>query len=192
MRRDRGFTLVELLVASAIGAMLMIGALGVVVRLNQTRTEVKQHAGAMRLDDVADLIEHDLVNSREMVSGDGQLLLSTVADSNSDDSSLGEPSRVIYSIQTLGGEPWLVRTSVDLLNRSNENASPELVAAGITGVGARDAEQPPLSTEQLMPGSAPGAGALPPGFPAGQTVPQRVRFSLMTSSGRYDRVLLLR
>jgi prepilin-type N-terminal cleavage/methylation domain-containing protein len=190
MRREPGFTLVELLVASAIGAMLMIGAMSVVVRLNQTGAELKEHAGAIRLDDVADGIEHDLVNSREMISGGGQLQLSTVTGSGTGGPTIGSPSRVIYSVQTLGGEPWLVRTSVDLLDRSSDNGHPELVAAGITGIGARDANLPPLPPEQLTTGSA--SGSLPPGFPAGQAVPQRVRLSLMTSSGRYDRVLLLR
>ena len=103
----RGFTLVEMLGATALAAVLMVAAFQVLASLGRTRAllagQEKQPPGVDRL---AEAIRSDLVNARFIRPSDGRLDLVGFGG------GAHRPATVTYSLRTAGGRGWLVREQV--------------------------------------------------------------------------------
>ena len=146
----RGFSLIEMLAAAALSAVLMIGLLAVVSSVGRTRrafAERQEQSGWSA--GVADLIRFDVRNARTItaaanrltLTGTGALDAATLVPTH-------RPVRVEYSLQQAAGQSWLVRRQTDLDVQSNRNSWSDAVCPGVAAFAAEplrdgaDAKQP--------------------------------------------------
>lgn len=154
MKRRCGFTLVELLAATALTALLMVGILNVVARLGADHLRRPS-------DDVNDatvlLVERDLRLAREVRTGDGFVEMRGYCHLDDEALTLSHlPTLVRYEIRTLNDRPWLIRIQTDLDQLTNERPFTELVEAGVRSIEVRlQAQAPPDA-------GAPESGEEPP------------------------------
>jgi len=139
--RRCGFTLLELLLATVLTVMLMVGVLAVVTRLAAPAiaTPADSTAGAHAADELNShallrLLREDLNHARK-VNVSFASTLSFVSFSALDGANrqrVHRPVRVSYSIETVGGRRWLVRRQAALDAKTNQNVQRDLVCSGVT------------------------------------------------------------
>lgn len=143
----RAFTLIEMLAATALSALLMVGlmrVIGTVRSPGRSEPSIRDRNASEapdRLQDAADLIQWDLVHARTIrwgqntVTLEGYGSLQRADRLSEDDFSRGarphRPVRVRYFLRTLAGQTWLVRRQTDLDDPTNRNTWAELVARGV-------------------------------------------------------------
>ncbi len=161
----RGFSLIEMLAAAALSAVLMIGLMAVIASVGRTRrafaAQTEQSAWSAG---VADLLRFDLRNAQTVKAGPNALTLTgtgaldarTLAPSH-------RPVRVEYALRTAAGRSWLVRRQTDLDVLSNANAWSEAVCPGVAAFAV-----------QLLPDPVPAGAPKPPPDAA----PPRVRLTV--------------
>ena len=120
----RAFTILELLAATALTALLMVAVLLVVGSLGRSRAALAHQpdAGAWR-SDLVDTLRRDLTNAAGCdfrqngmtLVGHGSLDRATLAHGN-------EPVTVVYGLAVIHGRRWLVRTQSSRAGVSNEVA----------------------------------------------------------------------
>jgi hypothetical protein len=129
------FTLVELLAATALAALLLAAGFGVIGSLGRTRAALaRQNAARSYAAEAVDLLRWDLANARYMkatpdeltLTGYGGLDPETVAPRH-------RPVTVRYRVAAAGGRTWLVRDQTDLDVATNRNRSTALVCSGVAG-----------------------------------------------------------
>ncbi len=164
MTTARGFTLLELLMATALAAMLMVGVLAVVASIASPAHEAAQTRGqgvrgigqvvsdAPPVDAWVALLREDLAHARSVkAQPDGSLVLAGytgLAGAGRERSH--RPAVVTYSVKRIEGRDWLVRRQVLLDVLSNQNVQNDLVAAGVSRF------------EVLRDGKAPAVALTPP------------------------------
>lgn len=142
----RGFTLIELMVAVAISAVLMGGVLVVTAGLSRDARGAARNDGTTDLGGTLELLQWDVANARAMSAGssDGRTL-ALVGHGAIEPGSLrpnGRLVRVTYTCELRGKVSCLLRRQRYLDDPVRPQAFTELVATGITGL-----EVVPVGTE---------------------------------------------
>ena len=148
-RRRRGaFTLLELLAASALSAVLMVVLLQVIGTLARGRVVLERDAAADEAPWQADLAENlrwDLLNATEVEAGPNRLVLTGHGSLDRATLSAGhEPVTVVYALRRLGSRTWLVRRQSPRGMAGGGRGWTELVCPDVTGfvVESMDAGPP--------------------------------------------------
>lgn len=183
--RGKAFTLVELLAATALSAVLLMGLLAVTVAVARpTSDPTRRVAGGQRrghVDAVMELLARDLSDAVEVTHSEGVLQLRGYG--GLDPVSLRpthRPALVTYHSREAGGQWWLVRTQVNLDELSNNRGFAHLVCQGVSGLDlgavterqehATDEAEPPQEDQGLSPPISPGSnvsGGVAAGVPEG-------------------------
>ena len=137
----RGFTLLEVLVATALTAVLLLAVFAVIGSLGKSRLAMAQPTddGAWRTDLLATL-RRDLADSVAIafqpdgitLTGHGALRPDTLAVSH-------EPVTVTYRIADIRGRRWLVRIQTSRVSLSNDSGWTELLCPDVTAFSVRSA-----------------------------------------------------
>lgn len=168
MRRP-GLTLVEIVVALAIMALLAVGVLQAVTHLARTsRQQQTDDPAADRQEALRHLVEMDLGHAERVkrtetgfeVEGLARLDRRTLA-------LVHQAATVSYAVQVIGESRWLIRTQ----QAHGQKTSGELVASGVS---------------QVTIEARGGAGKLPLGQWAG--MPEQVTVTI-TFTGGHERVV---
>jgi|GEM_PF-6979225 len=133
MRRQtsRGFTLVEMLAAMALGILLMVAVMGV---LRSLRVEASP-ADSSIPPEVLRLVRWDLVNARRFESGqDGVRLFGLDSLDPADMQAIHRPTTVSYRISEFGGKSWLTRVEQPPGNAANRATFSQLVCPDVSGI----------------------------------------------------------
>lgn len=130
LARNSGFTLVELLAATALLSMFMVAAASVTGSLGRTRESMLRDAArAPYFQSPMQTIERDLVNARAYkLNGQTLTLLGYGLLDAENLSVLHLPSEVTYTVRSAGGRRWLIRTqkSADPLGAQHRLTQPML------------------------------------------------------------------
>ena len=173
----RGFTLVEVVAATALSAVLLTVVLAVVRTVHRPAGGTADDAVSLAVP-LADQLRWDVANAIVMRAGDRGLTL--VGYGSLDPATLAptrEPTAVTYAVRTVGGRAWLVREQSALDARAEGGTWSELVAADVAGLTV-DA---PASAADASAATRPAAeDPTPLAFRlAGvRPVPPRVRFTV--------------
>ncbi len=111
-RTSRGFTLIEMLVATVLAAMLMVLVAGVLRSMNRQNRWVSnlvvRHPAVLLL---RRQLECDLYNARTLVARNGQIRIhGLLAEGGPDRLLLHRPADVVYELRSISGNRCLVRT----------------------------------------------------------------------------------
>ena len=137
-KEPKGLTLIELMVALAIAALLTTAVLGVTGRL--LRAEVlnrRAAAGLSRTSGLEYLLEMDLLHAQRFRCRDNGFELQSVAALRAEDletAHLG--SLVRYEVREIAGRSWLVRTQQSVA----AGDFTRLVCSGVKAVSLRPAK----------------------------------------------------
>jgi len=145
---NKGLTLIELLAALAIVAMLTSACLAVVCRLNAARGRLdSRQAGAGELPDrLVELLRVDIIHARQyrLVPGGFEFAgLSAIEPGSMNRRHL--PAEVNYQVVTLAGDCWLVRTQKTI----GRPAWSELVCRGVGEITLLDATEEAEQEESI-------------------------------------------
>lgn len=130
-----GFTLLELLLASALTTMLMVGVLGLV---SQIGLPAEESADAISRDAAvegfAEMLRADLEHAVAVDATDENHveLLGYAALDDEARSRSHRPVRIVYRFDEIRGRSWLVREQHLLDVLTNRNMQRDLVAAGVS------------------------------------------------------------
>jgi prepilin-type N-terminal cleavage/methylation domain-containing protein len=127
----RGFTLVEMLAATALSAVLLVTMLAVIASLGRERRAAAATNRAEVPPGVVELIRWDLVNARELNGEAGRVTLSGYGALDPDAlAPLGHrPIEVVYEVRRAAGRSWLVRRQ--RAGQDEDLSSDELVCADV-------------------------------------------------------------
>ncbi len=140
MRTHRAFTLVEMIVATVLAALLMGGVLLMTAAIARDRNRVTQaQAGPQRTHStMEDLFQFDLTNALTMSpAADGKSLV-LVGHGGMDAQTLratGRLTRVTYEVRGRGADSALFRTQEYLDEPARPQAWTELVGDGVMAFG---------------------------------------------------------
>lgn len=129
----RAFTLVELLAATALSAVLMLAVFQVVGTLGRTRAVMNASAGQpLWQKQVQELLRRDLTQSSLAKFEPSSLtLIGSASIRPAMQDVAHEPVTVTYAIRSLHGRPWLVRQQAARVVRANERPFVELVCPDV-------------------------------------------------------------
>jgi len=143
MRRQVGFTLIELVAATALSALLMVGVLHVTVTVNRDAQRASARgttrAHLAQTESLAALLRHDLVHAHHVRWAPNELHVS--GENGLDPRDLTpthRPARVSYFLQSAGRTTWLVRRQTDRADVTNQDANTTLILGGVGGFGLSD------------------------------------------------------
>ncbi len=127
--RRRGFTLVELLVATLLAALLMAAVLGVLKGVTRSqKTLMRRDPDAPWKTRLISQLEWDLANSRSVIpTVDGFQLTGFAGRDFVSGAALHGPTAIQYAVRNLAGQSWLVRSEAHLDSLNLDNDSLELV-----------------------------------------------------------------
>jgi prepilin-type N-terminal cleavage/methylation domain-containing protein len=183
----RGFTLIELMVATVVAAVMTAGVLMIVARLSRDRVLISKKIGAPTPDCMIDLLRWDFANAQGMLASPRADELILFGHGGIDGTTLtatGRVSRVAYRIEPSADGPQLIREQRYLDDRGRPQAWRELVARNVETITALPA------TLQLP---APLGGALANVADAGaRQVPPRVRLLIRRGKVTIDQELAVR
>ncbi|MBI1335790.1 MAG: hypothetical protein GC164_02380 [Phycisphaera sp.] len=143
MRYARGMTLLELLLATVISAMLMVGVMAVIVRVaprggesgrdSIVRGADERPAIDRTLDRVVELLHDDLTHATAIDSATtGGLVLTGYMGLVGDTlAHTRRPVRVVYRFERVSSTPWLIREQTVLDTTQGIRPQRELVCSGI-------------------------------------------------------------
>lgn len=192
-RKPRAFTLLEMLLATTLAALLLAAVLNLTAALSRDRVRIDQ-AASVRSPGALDLIRSDLSNSLAILSNTGTEL-ELLGYAGIDPQSLVADrrlTRVLYRIERRGAASVLLREQVYLDDMIRPDAWSDLVAVGATRltVAALTAEAPIQLgedvTERLRSLNSGRAGF------AAQPVPARARLRLESPTQVHEQEALLR
>lgn len=148
MNRRAGFTLLELLLATVLTAVLMVGVLAVISRVWGPADSASDSVPGLSIGDaVVRVLGDDLAQARTIDTTDaGLVLMSYGALDREGYSRTQRPVRIAYAVQDIGGRTWLVRSEQALDEGSNARVSRDLVASGVTRIDLT----PPAIAEPLI------------------------------------------
>jgi len=178
-RRQRAFTLLELLLASALLAVLMTGILAVVTDLGRSELALQRHRTTPEEDPPAAdlppedpaldawlrLLQDDLAHARTVVSArENELaLLGYSALQPGQGQRTHRPVRIEYTFEEIDHRRWLVRRQALLDLPTNQNTQRDLVCSGIQRfLISRVVETPPTTARASVAGTLAPATAPAP------------------------------
>ena len=150
----RGFTLVEMIAAIALAAVLMASVVQVVAGLPVTDSAKRSMSDALDAQSLRRLLVFDLQHAHHWEFSEHQLVLHGTAHFDSDGRRGHLPSRVAYHIVEVESVPWLVRQQTLTLERSDAQPTTELLLPGVAALNLRDEEgelQTTVPLSQLPP-----------------------------------------
>jgi prepilin-type N-terminal cleavage/methylation domain-containing protein len=152
-KANRAFTLIELLAATALGAMLMAAVLVVVgSAVSQEMAMREAESDLLVPTRVADLMRWDLEQSRNISIGDSRIALEGYGAIRAEDlASVHRPATVVYRLHRIAERSFLVREQIRPDQITSRNAWLELICADVNRF-----ELKPVEDQQ-----PPGAGAAP-------------------------------
>lgn len=197
MKRSRGFTMLELLMALALSAMLMIGVMAVIAQLGaKSVRQASAHTGqagqpgqAMEpgagaaMESMARLMGED-IEQAEWVDATKPNQLELTGYCGLDDQGRGRlhrPVDVVYRLEQANGRTWLVRRQMlrDVL--TNQNIQRDLVCGDVTGFAISPVKKWGVAQPQSAGGSnRPSASGRPVAQPAADDV---LRLSVRMKDG---------
>lgn len=134
MTRPAGFTLLELLLASALTTMLMVAVLGLVAQSGHPADQRGDPASRdAAVDGLIDALRSDLEHAVAVRADEAnrvELLGHAGLDAASRERS-HRPVRIVYRIEEIDGRRWLLREQRLLDVLTNRNTQRDLVAAGV-------------------------------------------------------------
>ena len=140
MTARSGFTLLELLLAAALSAVLMVGVLGVVARSDGLIvSEPQLHQTDAAFERFSSLLAEDLQHASTVnASRTNRLRLTGPAGLNRSDRRRSHGwVEVVYSLETLAGERWIVRRQADLTDLTSDHMQVDLVYRGVANWSVR-------------------------------------------------------
>lgn len=136
----RAMTLVELMAASALAAVLLSASFGVIGSLAaQRKTQTCDGYTEPWRKQLSEQLRWEIANARKMCATPTELRL--VGYCSTDfvtDEATHRPCEIIYSIHNDGSRSWLIRREIHLDSGTLKNSRTELAAAGITRIDAFD------------------------------------------------------
>lgn len=128
-RRQRGMTLVELLAATILAALLMAAVLGVLKSVTHSQKDLRRGGPVEAWQAcLVRQLQWDLANSRTVTTtADGFELGGFAGRDFASGATLHSPSSVQYAVRNLGGNACLVRSEAHLDSLELDNQSLELV-----------------------------------------------------------------
>jgi type II secretory pathway component PulJ len=164
----RAFTILELLAATALTALLMAAVLHVVGAIGASRATLARQteAGAAWRADLLDLLRRDMTNASKvsfrpdgmMLTGHGALDAGTLEFRH-------EPVTVVYGLSMIDGRSWLVRRQTPREGLSHAPAWAELICPDVTGFVVRRVSSTPGAN-----GSSLATLGMPEDVPAAVTL----------------------
>lgn len=143
-----GFTIVEMLAATALSAVLFVVMFILLSGFGREQRAAMIRARADTMPQVTDLLRWDLVNARQVQCAPGQVMLDGFGalDRESLDASWHRPVDVTYEVRQAGGKPWLVRRQQE---KDGSQKFTELVCGGVSGLrviplAITDGPEPPV------------------------------------------------
>jgi len=131
----RAFTMVELLIASALAGMLILGVLAAITNLGRTEQQQQKAERASLPTHVIDLIRSDLVHADEMRVRDEQIELRGRLGIDRDSVQVNHmPAVVRYAIIHVNEQPWLIRRQKDPTNLSSDRTTANVIANGVSAI----------------------------------------------------------
>lgn len=136
MMHRRGFTLIEMMAATALAAIMMVAVISVVSALarHDTVSLADTHDADVR-HRLTSVIARDLRHAEYFDSEDNRLTLAGPV--SLDPVSLSpthRPAVVTYEVTEYAGRDWLLRTQVDPESRALDNRWAQLVCDGVRGL----------------------------------------------------------
>lgn len=175
---SKGFTMVELLLATSLAVLLMTGSLYVVSTLRAESLDERSGLREIEPGQLVEMMRWDFVHATQAKLDVNRITLHGYGNRISPDdasrqvnASERQPVQVDYFILTVGPRQFLARRQAHLQQRSNQNDWTELVCAGIVGLELR-----PVGIGERFSAVASGSGS---GFP----LPNQVRL-LIHSAGK--------
>lgn len=168
--RNRGFTLIEMLLATVLTSVLMLGVLAVIISVSAPikaagGDEPEVVAARNDVEAIVRAMKADLTQARTLEAEGGELRLMSYGglDTQTCDRTQ-RPVRIRYLVRTLAGRSWLMREERALDGEVVQAIRTQLVAEGVTrielqppadmpvgGVGSRTARAATESGEQDEP-----------------------------------------
>lgn len=151
MRNQSGFTLIEILLATILTAVLMVGVLAVIVSVSgpiQHRSDEPGHSTIEQidLDTVTRVLATDLAQARWIESASGELKLMSYGGLDPQDRTRTQrPVNIDYRIKLIDDNPWLVRAEQALDGEVVMAPQYELVAPGVTRIALAPPTDQPLT-----------------------------------------------
>ena len=130
-RRAKAFTMVELLAATALSAMLMIGVLGVIGVIGERASSPLTLIDQPPDDALLRQLRWDLSHARSICVEGDRLLLRGYGGLADDGRPAHRPADVSYAVALLGQRPWLVRRQSELDALTNLNSRRDLLMADV-------------------------------------------------------------
>jgi len=166
--RAAGFTLLELLLATVLCSMVMVGVLSMITRILADSTVVSaaglKHDGErspgpadFAVDAWVGLLADDLRHAMQVTADEpGRLVIVGYhALQDVGRSSVHAPVRVHYEMQMIGSTRWMVRRQVALNAATNEHVQRDLVCAGVTRWQLSQQQGPEAGSADLAPDPEP-------------------------------------
>jgi hypothetical protein len=160
------FTLLEVLVATVLATLLMVGVLAVVADLGASGVVAPAKArpeaalGPEAADAWVRLLREDLNHASAVHAADenemtlvGYAALDTPARERTH-----RPVRVLYRIQEVRGRRWIIRRQEALDVLTNENVQQDLVCCGVSRFELKGSEYAAEHASGTAPGEASGPG----------------------------------
>ncbi len=182
MSHRRAFTLLELMLASALSALLMVGVLAVVADLGASGgiQQVQLGDDQQPLEACAAVIRDDLVHASKVYESatDELTLFGYGALDAAGRRRTHRPVLVQYRFERIGDRRWLVRRQASLDVLSNQNVQRDLVCAAVAKfeVTPRDGPAAPGggTPDRAAPNAAPSNASDEPGDHATERQAPRV------------------
>jgi prepilin-type N-terminal cleavage/methylation domain-containing protein len=149
MNRRRGFTLLELLLATTLAAALMVLVLTVTASIRRSQSALRNdRADRQAMTRLEELMEQDASMSSKIQMRDDEVWFDGYSrlDRATQGPSHGA-TRVIYRLVRSNGHGYLLRQQTDLDNQTNQESQVELIMADVSR----------FVVESNRPGGANGA-----------------------------------
>ncbi len=163
--RLRAFTLIELLAATALAGVLMVGVLGVITSLGRTKQQMRlleDGAPTPHIERFLDLLRLDLTHGELTGHFRGQGPIEIAGHGGLDPRALTithRPASIVYGVRELGGALWLVREQTLLDEPTNRRTTTALVLRGVSAVALTPGDlAEPLSNPSAQGAAPPNAG----------------------------------
>ncbi|HEY7115771.1 MAG TPA: prepilin-type N-terminal cleavage/methylation domain-containing protein [Tepidisphaeraceae bacterium] len=194
MKRGRAFTLVEMLLAVTISAVLIGGVLAATAALSRDRRRMEARESAAQSPAVTDLVRRDLASGIALIGSPSSEGFELIAFGGVNPKSLGPTQRLARVVYRLTHRGLLIREQSWLDDPIRPDRWSELVATGVKRL-----ELTPISTdaEPVLLGDEVGERLralrpVPSLPPAAVRVPSRLRVRIEFTDGVVDRELVLR
>lgn len=190
MLQRRGLTLIELVVATALAALLMAAVAGVMRSLvMQKKVLLSNDPPTPWKDRLRDQLRWDFANARRFSAEAARLRLVGYGGADFDTGALTQrPTEVVYETIDVGPRSWLVRREIHLDASTLHNRRSDIVCAGVRALVVRRIEEQPVDVRREPP-AKPAAGSTPL-----SPVPDQLRLMLFGPDEEtlLNEVLLLR